>query len=639
MPDSALIPNAVPEASQEELRAFFKGCTGFPCANFSVAGEVGSAGELFSRILFNPPTLGRWLEPWGHGALSVECGSWRSTAGKCTAKTVRRVWPFAELTLTDPHLPSDLTITAWAPVLAGSVAATSLPVLAAEFHFSATAERPLILEMSIRPRTPIRVTPGLQREPALHLADYGAFGIGWQGLTEIDEVHSVTNPDGEIVSRITCSGGGVRHLMLCLMLWDDQGRTAADVASLPELFRYVILKRRELRSSTLGFPALLPATGEADIDEYMRWYLMPAMILTRVLKDGTTLTMGYSELNQRDSFWSSWVHLYYWPDAERTMIEESARAIGPNGKLPICILPTIDRHDEVDANEYFLLRVARFAAVHGDLEWVGRIWPQCCQAMDYLVSRCDPGSHLPSATSFWADWLDIPFMQSRRYGPHFCLLYLACLKEIAALARRLGEDAKALQWEARYPAAYEQANRSTGAGGLWNGRYYVNVWRDGRSDATLLEDQMIAGIWKVIPPERLDSIRDALTAGNERLWGVRCLFPYYDKMGYANGDYANGAVMPWINFADACARGINGHTDDCLRLLRAVGYGDLVRFGDYLPHENLHGETGENTHAVIQGWNAAFLGAVLWGLQAVPAGRTSMPPPGDDRKRADRVSA
>ena len=37
---------------------FIKGCTGFPCANFSVGAEVTPGGDLFPHILFNPPVLG-----------------------------------------------------------------------------------------------------------------------------------------------------------------------------------------------------------------------------------------------------------------------------------------------------------------------------------------------------------------------------------------------------------------------------------------------------------------------------------------------------------------------------------------------------------------------------------------------------
>jgi glycogen debranching enzyme len=143
----------------------------------------------------------------------------------------------------------------------------------------------------------------------------------------------------------------------------------------------------------------------------------------------------------------------------------------------------------------------------------------------------------------------------------------------------------------------------------------VNVWRDGHQDDALLEDQTVAGVWGVIPAERFASIRAALNEQNEQPWGVRETFPYYpDTIGYMGGDYHNGAVWPWLNFADAIARCRYGFCDDGLRILREVGQWDLEQNGDYLPHENLHGENGAGTNHYIQGWDANYLAAVMWGL-------------------------
>jgi len=60
----------------------------------------------------------------------------------------------------------------------------------------------------------------------------------------------------------------------------------------------------------------------------------------------------------------------------------------------------------------------------------------------------------------------------------------------------------------------------------------------------------------VIPPERFASVRIALNEMSEQPWGVRETFPYYpaEEFGYEGGDYHNGAVWPWLNFADAIAR-------------------------------------------------------------------------------------
>lgn len=103
-----------------------------------------------------------------------------------------------------------------------------------------------------------------------------------------------------------------------------------------------------LLAGTERLDARLPRTGDAQLDEYLRWYTTAGVAMTRELKDGTTLTMGYHELNQRDSFWTTWPHLVLWPSLERRMLEESVWSQRPDGKVPTTILPVIEREDDID---------------------------------------------------------------------------------------------------------------------------------------------------------------------------------------------------------------------------------------------------------------------------------------------------
>ncbi len=124
-----------------------------------------------------------------------------------------------------------------------------------------------------------------------------------------------------------------------------------------------------LAAATERLSARMPTTGDAELDEYLRWYTSAGVAMTRVLKDGTALTMGYHELNQRDSFWTTWVHLVWWPTLERRMIEESVWGQRPDGKVPTTILPLIEREDDVDINCYFILRGLRYVRFHQDDEF------------------------------------------------------------------------------------------------------------------------------------------------------------------------------------------------------------------------------------------------------------------------------
>lgn len=595
---------------------FIKGCTGFPCANFSVGGEVTPDGDLFPRILFNPPVLGKWLEEWGGGQLAVEVEGTRWTAKDLHDKQVLRAWPQATVKWADKSLPVRLRLDAWAPVVANDVASTALPALVTRIRVDGAAGTTVTLVYTakrVRAFTTGSFTASGNARG--HLDASPDWGLGWDQL-EVGDVPSFERQDGHTVQgrlRLTLPASGSRTVSLYQLFWHPASRTAADYADLPTLFKGLQERLPSLEKSTVTFAGGLPSSGDAKVDEYLRWYMTAGVMLTRVLKDDTTLTMGYAELNQRDSFWTSFPHLYFWPAAERRMLEESAAAVAPSGKVPTCILPTIERNDDLDINEYFLLRVARFHREHKDKALLEKIWPACTRAMQYLVNRRVSPSALPEQQSFWADWKDVKGVTGRKYGPHFTLLYLACLQEMAALARELRQDDLAKTWDQALASGELQINLPVAQGGQWNGKYFVNVWRDGRTDDALLEDQMVAGAWHVIPKEHFESIRTELNTRSEKPWGVRETVPYYDAktFGLEAGDYHNGAVWPWLNCADALARLRYGHRDDTLRILKKVGEWDLERNGDFLPNENLHGETGASIRQYIQGWDAAYLGVVM----------------------------
>jgi hypothetical protein len=594
---------------------FIQGCTGFPCANFAVGAEVTPRGDLFPRILFNPPQLGPWLEEWGGGRLSVDVGGTRWTADRLKGSQVTRAWPLATAEWADTRMPVRLRLEAWAPVVARNVAQTSLPVLVTRVRVDGPAQTPLTLIVTARRRGRFAAAFSSSGGPGARLDAFPDWGLGWDHLETGDAPGFARLDDhtAEGALRLTLPSTGTRTVYLYQLFWHPDCRAAADYAGLPALFHGIREHLTSLENDTAAFGEALPASGDAKVDEYLRWYMTAGIMLTRVLKDDTTLTMGYAELNQRDSFWTTWPHVYFWPEAERRMLEESAAAVSPAGKVPTCILPTIEREDDLDINEYFLLRVARYHHRYPDKALLRKLWPVCTRAMQYLFHRCVSPSALPEQQSFWADWKDVSGVTGRQYGPHFTLLYLACLQEMANLARTLGENDLAGRWDAARTAAERQVNLPVEQGGQWNGKYYVNIWRDGRQDDALLEDQMVAGVWGVIPRERFESIRHELDTRSEQPWGVRETVPYYDgkTFGYEGGDYHNGGVWPWLNCADALARLRYGHRDDALRLLRKLGEWDLEKHGEFLPHEYLHGDDGCNMGKYIQAWNAAYFVVVM----------------------------
>lgn len=71
------------------------------------------------------------------------------------------------------------------------------------------------------------------------------------------------------------------------------------------------------------FVSVLPRTGDAKRDASIRWFTESAVLLTKGAQTNV-LTMGYVELNQRDSFWTSWLHVKLWPDIDLAILQETA---------------------------------------------------------------------------------------------------------------------------------------------------------------------------------------------------------------------------------------------------------------------------------------------------------------------------
>jgi glycogen debranching enzyme len=372
-----------------------------------------------------------------------------------------------------------------------------------------------------------------------------------------------------------------------------------------------------LKQQHAAFVTSLPRTGDRELDVFSRWYLSAAVLLTKGTSSGEVLTMGYRELNQRDSFWATGAHLIYWPDLELKMLHESMNYQDSKGQIPLTILPTIDRANNIDGNEYFILRIARYYRWYREVAFLNEALPHVKRAINYLISLDHEKIGLPMQQSYWADWKDVPGVEGRRYAPHFALLWLAALKDGQFLAREASDSSYAAWLGALYEKAHERINQDVAQGGLWDQTRYVDLWNDARRTTYSLEDQTLGAVFDVIPHERLENIYFTMNTGNESKFGVRETYPYIpssdDSFGPGPGQYHNGGIWPYLNFADAWGRFKNGHAADAQRILKEVGYNDLVRFHDYSPSEFLNGDTGENPGFAVQGWDADYFSAIYFG--------------------------
>lgn len=588
-------------------------CTGYPVGNFGIAGEVTPGGRGFSRVLYNPPVLGPWLEQLGRGRFVFTVDGVTLADEEFATTQVARVYPEAEAVYTDPRLP-DLRIRSRfvAPIRAADAFVCSVPALCADIEIANTSERPV----------DARVTFEFRCDPpgdALSLANAGDFwlvgtervSLGFDGAVSWREMHG-----GAAISTckaIPANGSArVRFVLLC---HHRDGLYTEKCADIPSLACWVSENWDRFEGWRQELIDMLPRTHDDRVNRYLRWYLQAAVLLTRVTREHV-LTMGYCELNQRDSYWTSWPHLVLWPDLERRMIRESASFQSESGKIPSTVLPVIERGDDIDINEYFNLRIARYYEWTHDIDFVRELWPSYRRSIEYLKSTDRDGDGLLEQGSFWADWKDVKGVEGRKAAPHFEFLWLAVLKYAQLLAEELDDRPAAQEYEALYDRASRAVHSDLDHGGLWNGSFYTTIWHDGRRDNHVQEDQCVGPLFGVVPGDRVRSIYEAMAASMTD-WGVRDTWPYREGFSNVGGDYHNGGVWVFLNFVDAMSRFVCGYPGVGWEILRRVGEWDLEKWGDYMPAEYLDGNTGANAGKPIQGWDSCFFSAVLFGALGV----------------------
>lgn len=588
-------------------------CTGFPVGNFGIAGEISPHGDVFRRVLYNPPLLGSWLDELGRGQMEITCDFAKVTDCDFEVKKIHRLYPEAGAQFSDSRFDG-LRINAdfFAPIKTHDAFVCSIPVLCMELEFFNSSSQSRSVSASFNFVHQYEIFE-------VSLVNSGGFWLVGGNRVKIGFDHAITwrgIDDGICVSAsVDVAPNSSRKLKFMLLCYDPNGYYSNECGSFASLAGYVSENWEQFKKDRNNFINLLPKTHDEQINRCLRWYLTSGIQLTRLTKD-YALTMGYSELNQRDSFWTSWLHLVLWPELEQKMIEESAIFQRPDGKIPTTILPIIDREDDIDINEYFNLRIIRYYEWTHDLHFAKKMWPYFKLSVEYLKQRDTDGDGYLDQGSYWGDWKDVKGVLGRKASPHFMFLWLAVLKEGSRLARALDDEEAAQEYSDIYERCYGIVNDSISSGGMWNISYYTSKWYDGRRDDHMQEDQFAGPLYGVIPESRIRQIFTSLEA-NLAQWGIRDTFPYRENFSHVGGDYHNGGIWPFLNFADALTRLKTGYPERAFEILRRVGQWDLEKWGDYMPAEYLDGNTGENKGKPIQAWNADYFAAVYFGALGV----------------------
>lgn len=585
--------------------------SGFPVSNFAVTAAVAKDGEIFGRLLRNPGQLGAWLED--RGSIDVKIKSGKNAFSLSDFKKIdnNRQFPVSRISYKDlASSDIEIDLVTWAPIKAGDADITALPLVMTEMSFSNPSQESLEFTLVFG----FKEFFGYYGAYYYETSDRQGPQDSAQGFA-IDLPSSWNAEKMEQSVTIKLAPGETKTAKIALAFHDSLWTTARTHIYADALLEHAYAAWDDLYDVTAGFSKSLDYGVDEKVAEYMRWYVTSAFSLTKITYQGDVLTMGYNELNQRDSYWTSWLHLALFPELEKTMIRESGEYLTVQGKVPTTILPIIERQDDLDINAFYLLRMARYWRVHNDKDFVKEEWSNLVRAMDWLISRDLDKDGLPDFRSYWGDWKDVPGINGRQYAPFTSFLYLAALKEMASMAKELGEDDLKSRYKAAYDKGYKLVNKPVSKGGQWADTHYVQTFYDGRENNKVLLDQSIGVLFGVVPQDRAAKTLDKLTENNLTPYGMAETFPYYPAdFGYNPGEYHNGAVWPWLAFMDIWARIREGRTDEAIKLINLVAKADLVESGDWAPNEHINSINGTNLGFFLQGWNAALFGVVHFGL-------------------------
>lgn len=563
---------------------------GFPISNFAIAAQVPDDGSVYGHIIRNTGKLGGWLETCGSVQLSLRKAGVSYSLKDFRVKDLHRDFPIVHNSYQDSRIvKAALDVETFCPITAQDAEETALPAIMLQIELKASASEKFTLS----------IDPDLKEGEILSFIADCAY-------TQKD--------NGGIDIPVSLAKAGTSRIRVVISFHDPSWISSKRFDDAEQVACYIFPRWDLLKKNTELFGASLPYTGDQGIDKYLQYYLLPSLILTRLSSKDEALTMGYCELNQRDSFWTSWMHLVLFRDLEWKMITESFDNMRPSGKIPTCILPEIERWDDLDINLFLILRTARYYAMYRNRAQLKQLWPELCRCMDWVSGRDLEHIGIPQQQSFWCDWKDVDYMKDRKYSPFAALLYLASLDQMKKMAEVCSDKERAEHYAELYDKAYMTVNRSTSEGGLWNGEFYAQIWKDGSAREYLAQDQMVGVLYGVVPQDRAESIIHSLDTKSLTPYGVCNMWPYMPGVTDAEATYHNGAMWPWMSFLDCWARIEAGHKDEAVSLIKNVFKVDLIDSGDYVPNEHINTLTGENLGFAIQGWNADLFGLMFFGL-------------------------
>lgn len=262
-------------------------------------------------------------------------------------------------------------------------------------------------------------------------------------------------------------------------------------------------------------------------------------------------------------------------DIHWTFVDEDCYVLYPEDNLTLVRL-------ELEADvEYLVVECAMYVYhAMGDDAWLSRVLPALERGIDYITSdpiRWDAEHGLvkrPATIDTWDFTADVRTAHDRRIHPETPMSIMhgdntgvyQAMRQLAWMRRRLGDESRAAEWDARAERLRENIMTH-----LWNGSHFIHQLHLGHRGVDDLENVRLSlsnayalnrGIFRGDQARRvIEAYRSRRGKGGYFAeWYT--IDPPYEKFGnYTPGRYVNGAISPFT--AGELARGAfwNGYEE------------------------------------------------------------------------------
>lgn len=281
---------------------------------------------------------------------------------------------------------------------------------------------------------------------------------------------------------------------------------------------YLISNYESLRERTLMLPDMLYNSSLDEIAaDAVSAQLSTLTKCTWWTKDGNFGVwegLGCCGFHTTDiTYQGSFPILALFPDLQKKQMTHGAKFQREDGRVHHFFIPdfnSVDNgFDRVDMNPQFVMLAARDYLWTGDRSYLEELWPHIVRAMDNSAELDGDGDGLPDHDTKRNTYDVWDFSGTPAY---IASLWLGALKAAIRLAREMGDEERAAQWQEIYNRGVSSFESK-----LWNGKYYM-LWKDeatGTQDECCMTDQMsgdwfcgIMGWGSICKPDR---IRKALS--------------------------------------------------------------------------------------------------------------------------------